>query len=145
MSTTGKRRLLKLADFLETKVPPERFNLHTWAEGHGFLEGKCGTFGCAIGWAASIPAFKRAGLRLYAACGDDLHQIQFGEREDYPAVEAFFHLNVRASRRLFSSASYKLGDSTPPKLVAQRIRKFVAKHAALANTRGRRGSEPASA
>lgn len=65
-----KRRLLALAAFLES-LPPERFDYGTWADDRkkGSL---CGTTACALGWACSMPAFRRQGLRLvwYGVFGD---------------------------------------------------------------------------
>lgn len=59
------RRLLVLARFLE-KLPPKRFDFEHWV-GHGWKGAQdlsCGTTACALGWAATMPYFRRLGLRL---------------------------------------------------------------------------------
>lgn len=53
------KRLLKLADFLET-LPTQCFNYSTYGERAG-----CGTAGCAIGWACAMPSFKKFGVEIY--------------------------------------------------------------------------------
>lgn len=76
MNATGKRRLLKLAQFLETAELPGKFVMRTWA--HEIENGRpaCGTAACAAGWATSIPSFWRAGLIFWP---DDMWGLQ-GER-----------------------------------------------------------------
>lgn len=61
-----KRRLLRLAELLE-KLPPHRFDFGHWAgtDWEGAANLSCGTTACALGWATSIPAFRRLGLHLY--------------------------------------------------------------------------------
>jgi hypothetical protein len=58
MDKMHAKRLLKLAALLDT-VPRKEFDLNRWK-----LERSCGTVACACGWAATIPAFRRAGLSL---------------------------------------------------------------------------------
>lgn len=55
-------RLLKLARFLDT-LPPERFYFGRWAS--AVCIDDCGTTACAMGWATTIPAFRKLGLRLF--------------------------------------------------------------------------------
>jgi hypothetical protein len=62
----NKERLLRLAEFLEKEVPKDRFYYNHWV-GHdwrGMDDLSCGTTACALGWAATIPEFHEAGLRL---------------------------------------------------------------------------------
>lgn len=56
----GNRRLNLLADLLEQRVKPERFDLRTWCNGGG----ACGTVACAVGWACSFPEFIEMGLSM---------------------------------------------------------------------------------
>lgn len=65
-STVGKRRLLKLADFLK-KLPRKRFDYGAWVgeDWKGKADLSCGTTACALGWATVIPSLRKAGLRLY--------------------------------------------------------------------------------
>lgn len=64
MNATGKRRLLKLADFLESGVPPKRFNMDLWGDGNERGTPACGTVACALGWASAVPSLRRAGVEL---------------------------------------------------------------------------------
>ena len=63
-SKIGIRRLRKLQDRLR-EINPLLFYMGEW----GFSEhnGKpaCGTAACALGWATSIPSFRKQGLRMY--------------------------------------------------------------------------------
>lgn len=45
-------RLTKLADFLESSVPDDKFNLEKWSTGLDLNE--CGTAACACGWATQL-------------------------------------------------------------------------------------------
>ena len=122
MKTLYKDRLTKLGDFLAT-VPPERFDLGNWRnKGQGgrdsdiddeALRTGCGTTGCAIGWACTIPEFKDAGLSYigYPVLGDGLRGFQ--------AVEEFFGLSHMEAMYLFSSRRYK--DNAGPDDVAERL------------------------
>lgn len=84
----GRKRLLKLADFLESPaVKPKRFNMEAWAQFkipmneapkrlvkiiHEDKEWdtkravrsvpECGTAACALGWGTAMPSLKRLGL-----------------------------------------------------------------------------------
>jgi hypothetical protein len=86
LTKKAKTRLLKLAEFMERlpKEDREHFNMGVWfmhagaGHGHGVSPGqvvgkkeitKCGTSACALGWATTIPAFRRAGLKLIATEG----------------------------------------------------------------------------
>lgn len=62
---TAKRRLLKLAKFLE-RLPKKRFDFGQWVgdDWKGKKDLSCGTTACALGWATAIPSFRKAGLRL---------------------------------------------------------------------------------
>lgn len=62
----NKKRLLKLAGFLEA-LPPKRFDYNAWVgdDWAGKQDLSCGTTACALGWAATIPAFRKLGLQLF--------------------------------------------------------------------------------
>lgn len=71
---TYKKRLLTLVALLE-KLPPHRFNFNRWASNdkawdrtkidNSEIFKDCGTVGCAMGWATTIPHFRKLGLHLY--------------------------------------------------------------------------------
>lgn len=55
----SNRRLLVLAEFLETKVPTKRFDYNQWADdAANLVEPLCGATACALGWATAIPEFE---------------------------------------------------------------------------------------
>lgn len=133
-----KRRLLKLADFLE-KLPKEKFDYGVWAEDQthsGKCDSRmtaCGTAGCALGWACTIPSFRRLGVRLdVSTTGNCAYPVTVNGRgkPDYGATEVaqlLFGLNPNEANYLFyegTSSNYYLHS---PKNVAKKIRKFAEK------------------
>lgn len=58
-------RLLALADKLDT-IPKERFNFNQWIGDNwkGSQDLSCGTTACALGWAATMPKFRKLGLYI---------------------------------------------------------------------------------
>ena len=118
----NKKRLLKLADFLET-VPRRKFNLRMWIQSlpskpEAKTAGHCGFAGCAIGWAAHAKLFR--GLHLNRA---DWTPVYHGA-EDWDAPMVLFDLEAEQTKFLFSVWHYD-NERTTPKQVAKRIRKFV--------------------
>jgi hypothetical protein len=65
-----KQRLLKLAEFLRTKITDSQFDMFDWAYGRG----GCMTAGCALGWATVC--FPNSGLRLVDQGYDDEKDIE---------------------------------------------------------------------
>ena len=137
-----KRRLLKLADFLDT-VPRNKFDIGRWfspvGEGAVFpvgeipVVGACNTTACAAGWATTIPTFKRAGLHLepserYGVDGETGLVVMipaYGDLRTQLALEAFFGLPGRLAEFIFMPIGYRNGYATP-KEVAKKIRRVVA-------------------
>ena len=60
----NKHRLRTLQKFLRTKVNPDRFDMEEWAGEIKNGKPACGTSACALGWATTIPSFRKAGLRM---------------------------------------------------------------------------------
>jgi hypothetical protein len=131
----NKRRLLKLAVFLDT-LPPKRFNFGHWVgmAWKGNQDLSCGTTACAIGWCPTIPAFRRLGLRIVRIDGEPAVVFK-GQRRD-SAIQATF----RAAGRLFQLTENEvdylftptiwtndpgLPEHATAKQVARHIRKFV--------------------
>ena len=124
MKKLYKARLTKLLDFL-AHVPDERFDLSHWrnnskddrpsyyAVDDDALRTGCGTTGCAVGWACTIPEFKEAGL----AYKD--YTVRYDGLIGFQAVQAFFGLSFMEAMYLFSETSYKANAS--PSDVAERI------------------------
>jgi hypothetical protein len=117
---TTIRRLETLATFLETKVPAEHFDMGSFFSANSDYTpanklGECGATACALGWAARIPSFNRAGLTVTS-----LGWPYFGTENGLGAGAQFFGITEDDSCNLFG-----LVPGTP-KQVAKRIRKFVA-------------------
>jgi hypothetical protein len=117
------KRLLKLADFLETKVPRKRFNMTDWSSVADFSAAQCDTAACAFGWATTIPSFRRAGLSSRNSVFGPSIVPSFNGLEGSDAAEEFFGLGSLAVDNLFYGHSYEKPPT--PKQVAKRIRKLV--------------------
>jgi hypothetical protein len=116
-----KDRLLRLAEFLETKKfnENEMFDLSFWHR-----ESKCGTTACAIGWGVEI--FKEEGLILIK---DDspysIYYPVYKNKGSLHAVMSFFGISEFDFTYLFVDESYSEEDHDNPLAVATRIREFV--------------------
>lgn len=115
------KRLLKLAEFLETKVPRKEFDMTCFSRGP---KPGCGTAACALGWATQIPSFKRLGLKLVGK-RSPFYQPDYNGNRNFKAGEVFFDITHHMSLLLFNYESYPLYRATP-KQVAKRIRQLVA-------------------
>lgn len=115
------RRLAILARHLR-KVSPKKFDIRFWSG--------CGATACAFGHACSIPAFKKAGLRLVTVLFK-LKSPRFDGLCGYAAANAFFTLQpfgmTTRSEWLFSPNAYSSGNATTAKEVARRIENFIRK------------------
>lgn len=122
LEKVGKRRLLKLAEFLDT-LPPARFDMGSWAPDKGTLA-DCDTTACALGWATTIPGFRRAGLKM----GDMVPE--FDGLEELDAAEFFFGLRPSQASSIFIPREYEgfVADITP-QMVARKIRALVSEAA----------------
>jgi hypothetical protein len=121
-SKISDQRLLLLAAKLRT-VPRKRFDMGTF-NGYGlFKEDACGTVACAAGWATTIPAFRKVGLRFGGAPDCALIVFRGHERNGgtYVALSAFFEIALDETFVLFSPDE---GHETP-KQVARNIERFV--------------------
>lgn len=87
-------------------------------------ENFCGTAACAMGFATTIPAFKRAGLTLAVRAYDDGRgmsldaDVIFKGRYD---LHGFFAISEHDFWELFGSDSYAQKDRTNPLAVAEKI------------------------
>lgn len=135
-------RLGKLATQLFT-VKPARFDFVRWVgdDWRGAPDLSCGTTGCAVGHATTIPAFQKAGLRLsYSPIGKN-HYPCFNGLSHFEAVKSFFGISHSQALYLFHPAGVPdaitapearglpgfsgLGRDATPKKVARRIREFI--------------------
>lgn len=121
-----KNRLLKLVKLLRTKKVANHFNLRIWME-KKFLDKKirkeCGATACAVGWACTIPSFKKAGLKIY----DNIrgyNEPLFRNFLGFDATAEFFGIDRNDATHLFHPDSYPILQSGP-KDVANRIIEFL--------------------
>lgn len=124
----NKRRLLKLAEFLETANIPIKFDMAAgelgYAESAKAGRPECGTAACALGWATAIPSFRRAGLR-FDMDGYTSWPI-FREAAGYLAGAAFFEISGPQASGLFVPTDIQfLKGKRGRRIVARRIRKLV--------------------
>lgn len=110
-----KQKLSKLAQFLDKKVPADRFNLVEW----WIHTPGCGTVGCAVGWACQIPEFKKEGLKLLNNCSPCYNSLT-----SWSGVASFFNLNMEEATYLFLGSAY-LYNKQKKTHVIKRIREFV--------------------
>lgn len=128
---TSNRRLLKLADFLD-KLPPERFDYSSWVgdDWGGRQDLSCGTTACALGWATTMPEFRRLGLRLDRRLME-VTNAKENVWDSFEAAQVTFGLDSREAHLVFSPRVQYLGLKAPgayagPVEVADHIRRFVA-------------------
>jgi hypothetical protein len=161
MNATHRRRLEKLAEFLQT-LPPKKFTIGQWMNldhtpKEAFIEidaNYCGTAGCALGWATTIPSFRKAGLRLYSVknfWGDSSTQGEVylidpktNEKitDNFGAAAQFFGTGDDTDW-IFCPDFYINEDKVTPKIVAARIRKVLEKEAKkTVEKKSKRGAMP---
>jgi hypothetical protein len=123
ISTVGKQRLLKLADFLE-KLPRERkFDMGVVAELVDDGRPACGSSACALGWGACIPSFRRAGYRLTRTGGLRVRgsfSVWFDENAAF-----FFGISVRDALSLFGMRQDEVMGEPARRAAVKRLREFV--------------------
>lgn len=124
----GNRRLLALARFLE-KLPINRFSYNRWVgnDWRGKPDLSCGTTACAMGWATTMPRFRRLGL-VMNSLGVPVLRDHWG----LEAAEKLFALTPKQAEFMFiPSRSYRQelspGISATASEVAAHIRRFVAR------------------
>lgn len=137
---TAKRRLLKLADLLESDRVANHFNFAHWGKANALADEKdpledanaCGTQACALGWAPALPFAKKLGISLYVDGFGGGFKNRHGRKVAAVYVaRTLFGLTGRQIDALFyPSSSYNLvrdlDSNSGPEYVAANIRKFVA-------------------
>lgn len=100
---TTIQRIEILADYMET-VPDEKFDFSHWGD-ENFKDGvTCGTTGCAIGHATTMPYFTKLGLHLTRHLGIVLpcYVNKKGEEErDLKGIQKVFGGSMALMRELF--------------------------------------------
>lgn len=120
LSKTAKRRLTVLIAFMSKlpKAAAEHFDMGTWHEHTGYHEHvkagepikkndllSCGTSACALGWAATVPSFQKAGLSTYmsAPFGSIRFAVKGEQLSPYDAASRFFDIDGEEARLFFST------------------------------------------
>jgi hypothetical protein len=106
----NKKRLLKMADFVET-IPRKDFAMEIFGETTA-----CGTVGCALGWAAHTKLFR--GLRQTT---ETYLKPAYRGRCGFDAAEVLFDISRHQVEGLFRWHT----TNETPKQVARNIRRFV--------------------
>jgi hypothetical protein len=136
MKAHHRKRLERLESEIIPNIPRGRFNMASWAD----KDRGCKAVGCAFGWAASDPAFRKAGLRLDASWLDPAPNLAtapkesafysepvFKGEEGFHAAVKFFGISFYEAEDLFGPDSYDGGNPTKAQVRA-RIRKLLKKH-----------------
>jgi hypothetical protein len=87
---------------------------------------ECGTTACAMGWAVTIPEFRRDGLTLINVGVGDFMSMSpcFDSRLGYHAADAFFGIPHDIALHFFSPSAYI--NEPGPEDVANRIDLFLS-------------------
>lgn len=140
LSRKAKQRIGRLVDFMSSlpRSANGHFDMSQWAQhldGDGFAEhgfGKnevlpaeapslCGTTACALGWACSVPSFRRAGLRLKVSPIVGTRGVpEYAGRTGSDAAMVFFDITETQAEGLFYAWTIKT-----PKKWARHARELV--------------------
>jgi len=120
---TGNDRLLYLAQFLRT-LPRKKFNYDNWVgwDWEGKPDLSCGTSACALGWATTLPRFRRLGLRLNEKSFAVVNVKTGIKRSISVAMDTFF-LTEEEANYLFIPQDGE--QYVFPKYVAEKFENFV--------------------
>lgn len=126
-------RLNRTADLLKT-VKPKRFNMNFWATGtEGKVHLSCGAAACALGWEASQPRARRAGLRLVfweqrnylvACCTDQDGKDLF----EYKAAAHYYGITQYEAMHIFDPDTYNCKGADVKKSAVIKRLCSLAKH-----------------
>ncbi len=141
LSKLAVRRLTKLADYMDAlpKEANEHFYMGDWfihdgKHEHHFSKRAitrrdlefCGTSACAMGWASTIPAFRKAGLSV--APNSNLLLAGYQPKGSlFEIIDRFFNIQREHSEHLFSGR-IQVKVKTP-KQWAKHCRKFLRDNA----------------
>lgn len=134
MREYSKKKLLKLAKFLETKVRAKRFSLDSWADfwfDADDTDMDCGSTACALGWATKC--FPKQGLKIdtvpYSLGSTQC--VYYKDCSGFAAGAKFFGISHAQSQFLFESAFYPSWGDTRKIDVIRRIRNLVENDGAM--------------
>lgn len=116
--------LNKLADFLETQILDDGFNLGLWYR----QAPECGTVACACGWATTIPEFAERGLKLEKLSNFEKVVVlrdAGGYHSGFNAAMVFFGLERWQAKALFDPSGYPTPSMVRKSTVIAKIRAFL--------------------
>ena len=128
-------RLEKLHAFLGT-VKPKKFFFGSWATDQNDIYRKpdlnvCGTTACALGWAGSMPEFRKRGLKLKWSDDNSMGWVELSNKDggeplmsEYAGAE-FFGLSNHEADELFIPSFSNGQDRTPLPKYRRKLRKFI--------------------
>lgn len=120
----NKKRLLKLADYLENKVRDDKFDLWYFAKKE--IGAKCISAACALGYCPNIFKGVKLSWTDYSTLAAVIYTDKDGvAHEDLGAGTGLFDISSDACEYLFVSGSYP-ERYRGRKSVARRIKTFVA-------------------
>lgn len=118
-----RKKLLKLADFLENVVTDSRFDLGKWQGFGDRTKHQCKTVACAFGWCPTV--WPRSGLKNHSfGVTYEPNKKTSDYCSNFEAAARFFGITLEQSRYLFSSEKYSIRYRGRIS-VAKRIRKFA--------------------
>ena len=134
ISKLGFKRLYKLCDFAESlpKEANKHFGMsdyfrHLGAHSHEIPEKpkaehllSCGTTACMLGWAMTVPAFRRAGLSIYI-----WHEPSGATRFQVDGSEEVFGLGYEYDSHRWGQLFGSENKDKTPKAWAKRVRRLL--------------------
>jgi hypothetical protein len=152
MKAFHKKRLMKLVELLQ-RIEPEKFDIDQWmsTDFDSLYNDKspstkkpvkaeeCGSAGCGMGWATTIPSFRKAGLLLFRnvstydrtvisrGCQVVLTDLKTKKpiASEYEAAALFFGLDFDQAMAIFHPNGYPRDKITTPMMVSRKIRKLL--------------------
>lgn len=124
LSPKAVERLTMLSNFLDDLQPqwPDKFDMKDWHADRAL----CGTRACAVGWGATMPEFRAAGLRLAYGFNSSKRRPAFGALSGREAVCQFFDVTIAQAVTLFSADHAETMET--PQQWAAHCRLFIRQH-----------------
>jgi len=133
----NKVRLNRLNHFITVlkAVPKKKFKMAYWYNPSyfseeicvkvpdNFLNVKCTSVACALGWASMDKKFSKAGLGYYAH--GSTGEITYKGKIDITAGSLFFGIDAEESNDLFVDGYEVHQDSVTPAMVIRKIKKLI--------------------
>ncbi len=122
LTKQSKERLKQVVRVLRELPPEKKFDMTLWL--------KCGTVGCAIGWAGSDPWFTKHSFKMVTTVitrqKTKNYEPEYKNHVGSGAVMKFFNLDRQSVRHLFMSGSYN--KNVRQGTVIKRIERFIKEH-----------------